>query len=154
LIQDIKSQVPVLARHKLDMHNIEAAIKLREEEIEEELAQKGHLVEKESQTRLGLEQELRQKQKELEEKTDQLNIMQERVKALEEQVHSFLEKDKKMHATMLQLQQSMEQLLSAQLISSSSPSSNSSNGNISIPDRNKEERTIGINNIEDEVVLD
>jgi Ran GTPase-activating protein (RanGAP) involved in mRNA processing and transport len=61
LIQDIKAQVPVLARHRLDMHNIEAALKLREEEIEEKLIQKGSLLEKESQDRLRLEEELQQK---------------------------------------------------------------------------------------------
>ena len=61
LIQDIKAQVPVLARHQLDMHNIEAAIKLREEEMEEKLIQKGSLIEKESQERLRLEEELQQK---------------------------------------------------------------------------------------------
>jgi len=63
LIQDIKVQVPVLARHKVDMQNIETAIKLREEEITETLIQKGELIEKESQERLKLEKELQQKGK-------------------------------------------------------------------------------------------
>jgi ankyrin repeat protein len=63
LIQDIKAQVPVLARHKVDIQNIEIAIKLREEEIEQALAEKGALIEKESQERLNLEEELQQKGK-------------------------------------------------------------------------------------------
>ncbi|NEJ83182.1 hypothetical protein GR268_42650, partial [Rhizobium leguminosarum] len=61
LIQDIKGQVPVLARHTLDLRNIEAAIRLREEEVEDKLIQKGSLIEKESQERLRLEEELQQK---------------------------------------------------------------------------------------------
>jgi len=83
LIQDLKAQIPVLARHKVDMRTIETAVKLREQEIEEALEQKGQLVEKESQTRLSLEKELEKKEKELEEKTVLLSIMEKRVKALE-----------------------------------------------------------------------
>jgi hypothetical protein len=147
LIEDLKEQVPVLSRHKLDMRHIEAAIKLREEEIAETLTQKRSLIEKADQARLNLAQEL-------EEKTAQLKILQQRVKALEEQVHSFLEKDKKMHALMLQMQQCVGQPLSGQLISSNSSSSNFSNENSSIVGRNEEGRTIGINNIEEEVVVD
>ncbi|ACE06545.1 hypothetical protein Aasi_1218 [Candidatus Amoebophilus asiaticus 5a2] len=120
LIQDIKAQVPVLTRHKLDIRNIEAAIKLREEEIEEKLIQKGHLVEKESQERLSLEEKLQQKEielqqhkRKLEEKTAQLHIMEKRIGLLKEQVNSFIERDKQMRTTMqeciLQMQQYMVQ---------------------------------------------
>ena len=194
LIQDIKAQVPVLARHKLDMHNIEAAIKLREEEIEETLAQKGHIVEKEIQTRLGLETalqqktelldvmeqrlkaleqqvnssisrekeleervmhkerlvkkesqgrlkleaELQQKETELEQKTALLGVMEQRLKALGEQVNSFLERDNTMRVIMLQMQQCMGQPLSGQLItfSSSSSSTLGLNGNQSLQENN------------------
>ena len=191
LIQDIKSQVPVLARHKLDMHNIEAAIKLREEEIEEKLEQKGYLVEKESQARLSLEAELQQKETELEQKTALLDVMEQRIKALEdyfilrekeveerlaqkehlvekesqarlslekkleektalvrvmeqrlkalgEQVNSFLERDNTMRVIMLQMQQCMEHPLSGQLIpfSSSSSSTPVLNGNQSLQENN------------------
>ncbi|MHB9146875.1 MAG: ankyrin repeat domain-containing protein [Candidatus Amoebophilus sp.] len=94
LIQDIKSQVPVLARHKLDMHNIEVAIKLREEEIEEKLAQKGHLVEKESQARLNLENELQQN-------TALVGIMEQRIKSLEQQVNSFISREKELEERLL-----------------------------------------------------
>jgi hypothetical protein len=59
-----------------------------------------------------------------------------------------------MHAVILQLQQCMGQPLSNQLISSNSSSSNLSNENISVISRNEEGRTIGINNIEGEVVVD
>ena len=83
LIQDIKAQVPVLARHKLDMRHIEAAIKLREEEIEEILAQKGSLIEEESQSPLNLKLAIQKEQKELEEKTALLSIMEERINPLD-----------------------------------------------------------------------
>ena len=74
LIQDLKSQMPVLARHKLDMQNIEAAIKLREEEMEEQWAQKENALEKETRLRISLE-------KELEEKTTLLSIMEQQIQA-------------------------------------------------------------------------
>jgi len=192
LIQDIKSQVPVLARHKLDMHNIEVAIKLREEEIEEKLAQKGHLVEKESQARLNLENELQQntglvgamaqrlkeleqqvhssisREKELEErlmhkerlvkkesevrlnleaaleqKTTLVGVMEQRLKELEGQVNSFLERDNTMRVIMLQMQQCMGDPLSSQLIpfSSSESSTLGLNGNQSLEENNSLAKT-------------
>ena len=58
LIQDLKAQVPVLARHTLDMQNIAAAIKLREEEIQEQLALKGTLFNQEHERVLELEQQV------------------------------------------------------------------------------------------------
>jgi TPR repeat protein/CII-binding regulator of phage lambda lysogenization HflD len=88
LIQDLKAQIPVLARHKLDMHHIEAAIKLREEEVEETLAQKGQLIEKENKEKLNLAVSLEQKEKELEEKIDLVDVMKQRIRALEGQVNS------------------------------------------------------------------
>jgi len=46
LIQDIKAQVPVLARHQLVLQNIDQTIQLRKEELEEKLAQKEGLIAK------------------------------------------------------------------------------------------------------------
>jgi TPR repeat protein len=83
LIQDIKEQVLVLATHKVDMQNIEVAIKLREEEIAGILAEKGELIDKESQARLSLEEVLEEKERELLEKTAALSIMEHRIKDLE-----------------------------------------------------------------------
>ena len=40
LIEDLKANIPVLARHKLNEKSIEAAIRLREEEIQELLQEK------------------------------------------------------------------------------------------------------------------
>ena len=60
LIQDLKAQMPVLARHKLDMNNIEAAIKLREEYIQQELELKGNLLQQEQQKALRLEEQNKQ----------------------------------------------------------------------------------------------
>ncbi len=58
LIQDLKAQMPVLARHKLNMDNIEAAIKLREEYIQQELELKGNLLQQEKQKSTFLEKQL------------------------------------------------------------------------------------------------
>jgi ankyrin repeat protein/CII-binding regulator of phage lambda lysogenization HflD len=85
LIQDL---VPSLAKRKLEMRHIEAAIKLREEEITETLEQKGQLIEKENKEKLNLAASLEQKEKELEEKIDLVNVMEQRIKALEEQANS------------------------------------------------------------------
>jgi len=139
LIQDVKAQVPVLARHKVDMQNIEVAIKLREEEIAETLTQKGELIEKESQARLNVEEALEEKERELVEKTAALRIMEDRIKELERQVGFFLKKDKAMQTTMLQIQQSIGQLLNQQLTycSNSTSSSSSSSDNIFIVDNKK-----------------
>eukprot|EP01132_Coremiostelium_polycephalum_P003028 gene3028-3783_t len=49
LIQDLKSQMPVLARHKLEMSTIESAVKLREEEIQHVLELKRDLLQKAEQ---------------------------------------------------------------------------------------------------------
>ncbi|MHB9147566.1 MAG: ankyrin repeat domain-containing protein [Candidatus Amoebophilus sp.] len=138
LIGDLKGQVPVLARHTLDMKSIEAAIKLREEEVEDKLIQKGSLIEKESQERLRLEEALQQKETELEQKTAALRIMEQRIKELEEQVNSFLERDNTMRAIMLQMQQCMGHPLSGQLMpfSSSSSSTLVLNGNQSLQENN------------------
>ena len=76
LIQDLKSQLPVLARHKVDMKNIEAAIQLREEEMEERLTQKNYLMRQGEKERLILAERLRQKEEELVEKTALLQIEQ------------------------------------------------------------------------------
>jgi TPR repeat protein len=78
LIQDFKVQMPVLTRHKVDMHHIEAAIKLREEEIEEIL------------------------EAELEQKTAALRIMQHRLNKLVQNLskrHAFKKGDMYYNAT-------------------------------------------------------
>jgi ankyrin repeat protein len=63
LIQDLKAQIPVLARHKLNMDNIEVAIKLREEEIQQELELKSSLLQQQQQRAIELEEQLAQLQK-------------------------------------------------------------------------------------------
>ena len=102
LIQDIKAQVPVLARHKVDMQNIETAIKLREEEIEETLEQKGQLIEKESQEKLNLAAALEQKDKELAEQRARFSVMEQRIKALEGQANSYKLQEKLLKEQLLQ----------------------------------------------------
>lgn len=146
LIQDVKAQVPVLARHKVDMQNIEVAIKLREEEIAETLTQKGELIEKESQARLNVEEALEEKERELVEKTAALRIMEDKIKELERQVGFFLKKDKAMQTTMLQIQQSIGQLLNQQLTycSNSTSSSSSSSDNIFIVDNKKGNKLLAV----------
>jgi GTP-binding protein EngB required for normal cell division len=70
LIQDLKEKIPVLARHKLSMQNIEAAIKLREEEMRQQLELKGHLLQQEGQKIEDLERQLKElglKQQKIEE---------------------------------------------------------------------------------------
>ncbi|ACE05862.1 hypothetical protein Aasi_0451 [Candidatus Amoebophilus asiaticus 5a2] len=62
LIQDLKVQIPVLARHQLNMGNIEAAIKLREEDIQQELELKGSLLQQQQQRAIQLEGQLAQMQ--------------------------------------------------------------------------------------------
>jgi ankyrin repeat protein len=93
LIQDL---VPNLAKRKLDMHHIEAAIKLREEEVEQTLAEKGQLLEKQGQEKLHLAAALEQKEKELVENKRLIGLMDDRIKQLERQVSFFLERDKKL----------------------------------------------------------
>jgi hypothetical protein len=44
LIQDLKARQPILARHQVNMDNLEAAIKLREEEIQQAIELKGNLL--------------------------------------------------------------------------------------------------------------
>jgi len=89
LIQDLKGQVPVLARHQLDMRNIEIVLRLREEEIEERLIQKENLVEKESQARLNLEVEL-------ERETALFGVMEQQIQTLEEQVNTSRLREKEL----------------------------------------------------------
>eukprot|EP01132_Coremiostelium_polycephalum_P000119 gene119-164_t len=59
LIQDLKEQMPVLARHKLDMCTIESAVKLREEEIQHVLELKGNLLQQAEQKVADLEKQLK-----------------------------------------------------------------------------------------------
>ncbi|MHB9147779.1 MAG: U-box domain-containing protein [Candidatus Amoebophilus sp.] len=58
LIQDLKAQIPVLARHELNLNNIEAAIKLREEDMQQELELKGGLLQEQQQRVAYLEAQL------------------------------------------------------------------------------------------------
>jgi ribosome biogenesis GTPase A len=60
LIQDLKERLSILARHQLiSMDNIEAAIKLREEEIQQKLELKGSLLQQEQQKVADLEEQLK-----------------------------------------------------------------------------------------------
>ena len=58
LIRDLKAQIPVLARHELNLNNIEAAIKLREEDMQQELELKGGLLQEQQQRVAYLEAQL------------------------------------------------------------------------------------------------
>lgn len=70
LIQDLKAQIPVLARHELNLNNIEAAIKLREEDMQQELELKGGLLQEQQQRVAYLEAQLAELQKQ----TSQLTL--------------------------------------------------------------------------------
>eukprot|EP01132_Coremiostelium_polycephalum_P003032 gene3032-3791_t len=60
LIQDLKAQMPVLARHKLEMSTIESAVKLREEEIQHVLELKRDLLQQVEQKVVDLEKQLKE----------------------------------------------------------------------------------------------
>ncbi|MHB9147045.1 MAG: ankyrin repeat domain-containing protein [Candidatus Amoebophilus sp.] len=101
---NIATLMPNLTLRKLinDLRSSLAERKLEMRHIEETLAQKGQLIEKESKEKLKLAAELAAKDKELAEQKALLGVIEQRLKVLEEQAKSSKLREEKLEERLMQ----------------------------------------------------